>query len=356
MNRSWIYVVALAGASTLLGVPSAAGETVAEFYKGKRIIIAIGNGAGGSYDNHARLLARHMGRLIPGEPSFIPQGMPGAGSRKAANWLYNVAPKDGTAMAVLSQNIPLDQALNKKGVKFDVQKFNWIGNPFLSNNLITVWHTAGVKTLADAEKKEITIGGSGGTSPSLVFPNVCNQLLGTKFKIISGYKGGEDITLAMERGEVDGRGSNSWSSWKSARRDWIASGKIFQLIQVGPRKEADLPNVPLLIDLARNQEEKLALELISAPISMGRPFVTTPNVPADRLAALRKAFMDMVKDPEYLADASKRQMEISPMSGNELQELAEKIATATPAVLTKVRTLMTVQTTKLKKDKKGKKQ
>jgi tripartite-type tricarboxylate transporter receptor subunit TctC len=205
------------------------------------------------------VLARFYGDHVPGNPVLVPQNMPGAGSRKAANWLYNVAPKDGTALATLGQNTPTDQALGAEGIQFDVRKFAWIGNMVVVNNTLATWHTSGVKTIADARAKPIPVGASGAASPSVLYPQVSNNLLGTKFKIISGYPGGGDINIALERGEVLGRGSNSWASWKSTKPEWVRDHLINILFQVGPKREADLPDVPLWAELAQNDEQKRVL-------------------------------------------------------------------------------------------------
>jgi len=303
------------------GVAPAAAQSVADFYAGKRINVVIGFGSGGGYDQYARVFARHMGDFIPGKPTLVPQSMPGAGSRKAANWLYNVAPKDGTTLAMLGQNTATDQALKAEGVQFDVRNFFWIGNMVVVNNTLAVWHTSGVKTIEEATKKQLNIGGTGAASPSVIYPQVANNLLGTKFKIIAGYPGGGDVNLAMERGELDGRGSNSWASWKSTQADWLRDKKVNILFQVGPAREPDLPDVPLLTELAKTPDQKKVFEVLSADVSVGRPFLTTPGVPATRVAALRKAFDDTIKSKPFLADAEKMKMDISPMSGVELQKI-----------------------------------
>ncbi|MFN4283770.1 MAG: Bug family tripartite tricarboxylate transporter substrate binding protein [Alphaproteobacteria bacterium] len=314
-------VVGLSGYA-LAGVGAAeAQQSVADFYAGKRVNVVIGYGPGGGYDQYARVFARHMGEYIPGKPTLVPQAMPGAGSRKAANWLYNVAPKDGTTIAMLGQNTATDQALKAEGVQFDVRKFYWIGNMVVVNNTLAVWHTSGVKTIEEATKKSLNIGGTGAASPSVIYPQVANNLLGTRFKIIAGYPGGGDVNLAMERGELDGRGSNSWASWKSTQADWLKEKKVHILFQVGPKREPDLPDVPLLTELAKTPEQKKVFEVLSADVSVGRPFLTTPGVPAERVAALRKAFDDTIASKSFLADAEKLKMDISPMSGVDLQKI-----------------------------------
>jgi hypothetical protein len=209
--------------TALLAAPatSATADEVADFYRGKTVRIVIGYGTGGGYDTYSKLLARFLGEHIPGKPTVIAQNMPGAGSRNAGNWLYNVAPKDGTVLGVLGQATPADQALGQPGIKFDVRKFNWIGNMVVVNNIMIVWSATGVRTIDDAKKRPLAIGATGASSPSVIYPTVANNLLGTQFKIVSGYPGGGDINLALERREVDGRGSDSWASLKSNNPAWI---------------------------------------------------------------------------------------------------------------------------------------
>jgi tripartite-type tricarboxylate transporter receptor subunit TctC len=322
---------------------AATAQSPAEFYAGKRVNVIIGYSAGAGYDQYARVLARFMGEHIPGKPTLIPQNMPGAGSRKAANWLYNVAPKDGATLATLGQNTATDQALKADGVQFDVRKFNWIGNMVVVNNVLSTWAASGIKTIEDATKKQSSIGGTGAASPSVIYPQVANNLLGTKFKIIAGYPGGGDVNLAMERGEVDGRGSNSWASYKSTKADWLRDNKVNILFQVGPKREDDLPDVPLLTDLAKTPEQKKVFEVLSADVSVGRPILTTPGVPQDRVDALRKAFDDMFKDKAFLAEAEKQKMDISPMTGAELQKIVAATVEMPDSIIAMVKSAIEIR-------------
>jgi tripartite-type tricarboxylate transporter receptor subunit TctC len=253
--------------------------------------------------------------------------MTGAGSRIAAAFIHGVAPKDGTAMGIADQSIPLEQALGDAGVKFDSRELNWIGNPNADNNVLTTWHTSPVKTIQDAKKTEITVGATGYNTSSQ-YPTVLNAIAGTKFKVILGYPGGNEINLAMERGEVAGRGSNAWASYKSTRPDWIKDNKINILVQIGLRKAADLPNVPLLMDVANNDLDRAAMRLLSAPTTIGRPFFAPPNVPAERVKALRAAFDAMIKDKAFLEEAQKLNLDIDPVSGEELQKIVADIIDA----------------------------
>jgi tripartite-type tricarboxylate transporter receptor subunit TctC len=334
-----VSVISALLAGTLLGALAspAAADDVADFYRGKRISLIIGYGSGGGYDIYARMLGRFIGEHIPGKPSVVPQNMPGAGSRSAANWLYKIAPKDGTVIATLGQATPTDQALGQPGVQFDARKFNWIGNLAVVNNFMFVWAETGVKTIDDAKKKSLAIGASGASSPSVLYPQVSNNLLGTKFKIVAGYPGGGDINIAVERREVDGRGSDSWASMKSTHPDWIKDHKINILFQVGPKREADLPDVPLWSELGQNDDQRQVLEILSGDAAVGRPILTAPDVPADRVKALRKAFDDTLRDPAFIEAAKQANMYFNPMPGEELQQVVNKIASPPERILALVK-------------------
>ena len=326
----------LAVNGTTASAQTASADAVAEFYRGKTVRLVIGYGPGGGYDVYGKVLARFLGEHIPGKPTVIAQNMPGAGSRNAANWLYKVAPKDGTILAVLSQATPADQALGQPGIQFDVRNFNWIGNMVVVNNIMITWAESGVRTIDDAKKRPIAIGATGASSPSVLYPTVSNNLFGTQFKIVSGYPGGGDIMIALERREVDGRGSDSWASLKANNPAWIKEGKINILFQVGPRREPDLPDPPLLTELAQNEEQKQILEVVSGDAAVGRPVLTTPDVPADRLRALRKAFDDTMRDPTFREAAKKANMYFNPIGGEELQQIVGRIVSPSPQVIERV--------------------
>ena len=316
----------LMAAALLCGLTCAqpvSAQSVEEFYRGKKIDMIIGYSSGGTYDLYARLVARFLGNYIPGNPTIVPRNMPGAASRTAAAFVYNIAPKDGTVLATADQSLAIQQAMGERR-NFDTTKFIYIGNPNSENNTTVTWHTSGVKTIEDAKRKQITIGATG-SGTSAHYPKAMNALLGTQFKIIVGYPGGNDINLAMERGEVDGRGSNSWMSWKATRPDWLTEKKINILVQIGLNKAPDLPNVPLLTDLAKNEEDRAVLKLLSASAAVGRPIFTTPDAPPDRVKALRDAFNRMVKDPAFIEQAKKEHFEIEPVSGEDLQRIVSDI-------------------------------
>jgi tripartite-type tricarboxylate transporter receptor subunit TctC len=305
-------------------VAAASQPSVEEFYRGKKIDMIIGYSSGGTYDLYARLVARHLGNYIPGKPLIVPRNMPGAGSRAAASWVFNVAPRDGTVLATADQSLSLQQAAGDKRINFDTTKFIYIGNPNIENNTTAAWHTSGIKTLDDAKKREVTVGATGGSTSSQ-YPKAMNSLLGTKFKIVLGYPGGNDVNLALERGEVEVRGSNSWTSWKATRPDWIAEKKINILVQIGLAKAPDLPGVPLLLELARTPEDRELLRVLSSSTHIGRPIFTTPGVPPERVAALRQAFETMVRDPAFIEQARREKFEIEPSSGTSMQKIVDEM-------------------------------
>jgi tripartite-type tricarboxylate transporter receptor subunit TctC len=327
----------IAGLLAALAGASARADEVADFYRGKRINLVIGYGTGGGYDLYARMLGRFLGDHIPGKPTIVPQNMPGASSRGAANWLSKVAPHDGTVIATISQGSATDQALGQPGVQFDVRKLNWIGNMVVVNNLLFVSAKSGVATLEQARVKALAIGATGAASPSVLYPQVSNNLLGTKFRIVSGYPSGGDINIAVERGEVDGRGSDSWASMKSTHPDWLRDHTVNILFQAGTKREPDLPDVPLWSELGRSAEERAVLEILSGDIAVGRPIVTAPDVPIERIAALRRAFDETMADPAFVAAAKEAHMDFNPIGGAELQGIVSKIAGASPQVIAMVK-------------------
>ena len=329
-------------AATMVAGPVSAQKSVEDFYKGKNVDLVIGYSSGGGYDLFARLVGLHLGKHIPGKPTIIPRNMPGAGSRTAVAWLSNVAPKDGGVIATADQSLSVAQAMGDKALtdmKIDTSKLIYIGNPSADNNTTTMWHTSKVKTIQDAMKFEVPMGATGGSTSSQ-YPRAMNALLGTKFKIVLGYPGGNEINLAMERGEVDGRGSNAWASWKSTRMDWIKEKKINIIVQIGLTKAPDLPDVPLMMDLAKNDDDKAVLKLLSASTTIGRPLFTSPGVPEERVKALRAAFQATMKDPEFLADAEKRGFDINPVSGEEMQKIVVDIVATPKAVADRLQSII----------------
>jgi tripartite-type tricarboxylate transporter receptor subunit TctC len=288
----------------------------------------IGYSVGGGYDVYARLIARHLGKHIPGNPIVTPKNMEGAGSLRLANWLYNVAPKDGTVFGIIGRGIPFDPLLGGSG-QFDATKFSWIGSANDEVSICAAWHATPVNTFEDLLTRDMIVGGTASGADTDQFPKIVNGVLGAKMRVISGYPGGNEITLAMERGEVQGRCGWSWSSVKATHPTWVQDKKIKILMQLSLAKHPDLPDVPLIMDLAKNDEQRQILKLVFARQVMGRPFLGPPGIPDDRLTALRKAFMDTMKDPEFLAEAEKGKLEITPVSGEDIQKLVTEVY-ATP--------------------------
>ena len=325
-----------------LAMPADA-QSVADFYRGKTVTMAVGTSPGGDYDLRMRMVGRYLGKYIPGNPTVVATNMPGAGQMLVANWLANVAPKDGTAIVALSQNLAVHQATGAPGVRYDVRQFHWIGNTTDTPNIINAWHTTGIHTIQDVMQRELVVGATGTASGSFLYPYALNQLVGTKFKIVTGYPGGNDVNLAMERGEVGGRGSNSWASWKSTRPQWLAEKKVIVLVQVGVTRSPELPDIPTLQDLAKNEADRQVLTFISADTAISRPLVTSAGVSPERVEALRRAFDAAMKDPELLAEAEKSKTDISPMTGEEAQKIAEATINAPADVRSRASKLIEVK-------------
>jgi tripartite-type tricarboxylate transporter receptor subunit TctC len=328
-----LKIAAVAGA-LLLAAPNAfAADDAASFYKGRTVTIDIGYSTGGGYDLYARVLARHLGDHIPGKPSVVPQNMPGAGSLKVVNYLANVAPKDGTVIATFARGMAMQPLFDKTGIEFDAQKLNWIGSITNEVSVCAFRSDTGIKTWQDMLTKSYTVGGTGSGSDTDVFPDVLRHMFHMKIKLVTGYPGGSDVILAMERGEVDGRCGWSWSSVKSTKYDLYEKKEIVIPVQLALKKHPDLPDVPLVTEETKDPKELAALKLIFGRQSVARPYATAPGVPADRVAALRKAFDDTMKDPAFLAEAEKTKLEVEPVSGQEVQNLVAELYQSSPEVV-----------------------
>ncbi len=311
-------------------------QGLAEFYKGRNVEIVVGWSAGAGYDVYARFLARYMGRHIPGNPSVVVQNMAGAASLRATNYIYNVAPKDGTSFGMIGRGTAFDPLLlPSTPAQFEAAKFGWLGSMNDEVSVCVAWGEATVTKLEDVLTRELVIGGSGPSSDTDQFPMLMNRTLGTKFRIIPGYPGGNDINLAMQRGEVKGRCGWSWSSIRVTHPDQYRSKVFSVLVQLGLSKHPDLPDVPLIMDLAKSDEQRQMYKLVFARQVMGRPFLAPPGLPVERLAALRKAFMDTMQDPEFLAEAARMKLEITPVDGAKVQALVEEIYRQPPEIARK---------------------
>lgn len=330
------------GFVALTAAPSLAEETL--FYRGKTIQLVIGFDVGGGYDLYARTVARHWSRHIPGNPTFVPQNMPGAGTRNAANWLYNIAPKDGTAIGTIVQSTAVEQALGEPGIRFDAAQFNWLGNPIVDNLVTLSWAASGLETIEDVKAKGGLFCGSTGAGPTMVFPRVINQLLGTQIKVIAGYPGQTQVNIAMERGEVNCLGGSAWSSVKATMRPLLDARKLSLLVQWGAMADAEISNyarraVPLAQDFGQTDLDRRVLAFIGSGAAFGRPLLTTPGVPPERVAMLREAFDRTMADPAFRAEAEKLHMDIKPIGGAELQAIAASVVRSKPDDIARAREL-----------------
>ena len=322
--------------AAVLALPVALPAYAQSFYEGKTITIVTSTGVGGTYDVTARLISRHMPRFIPGRPTMIVQNMPGGGNVLATNFMYTIAPKDGTTVATVHNAMPVHQVLDGQGVRFDASKFEWLGSTGSENEVILVWHTTGIRAIAEVTKREVILGGTGAGSGIVIIPRLMNALLGTKFKIVTGYKSSEDVNLALQRGEVEAR-AFSLSAIKAQRADWLRDKRITILAQVGAKRAHEIQDVPLVTELAKSEENRQVFKLISAAPGLGRPYVAPPGVPADRLAILRKAFEATMKDKAFLAEAEKLQLDIDAISAEEVTQLVRETVNAPASVVAKAK-------------------
>ncbi|MGE0651343.1 MAG: Bug family tripartite tricarboxylate transporter substrate binding protein [Alphaproteobacteria bacterium] len=345
-TASHTLLVAPAFALALVPVFSsspAVADPVADFYKGKQVKMIIRTAPGGGYDLNARLLMRHMTRHIPGNPSALNVNMTGGGGIRAANYVAKVAPRDGSVLTIVGGTIPMYQGLQLGGkLQADMKAFNWIGVISTSNRVLAVWHTSPAKTVADMKKRTIAIGATGAGSPSVFLPAVLNNVVGTKLKIITGYKSGNEIDAAMEKGELEGRGSNPWSSWVSSSPRLVKDKLVRPMVQVGFKPDPQLPGVvPLLKDLGETPEQTEILLYTTKSFMTGFPFATAQDVPADRVKALRAAFNATMKDKKFLDEAARTRTEVDPTDGVTLQKLITDLVDISPALREKVRSAIT---------------
>jgi tripartite-type tricarboxylate transporter receptor subunit TctC len=328
-------VALLALVCALPQISAARAQSVADFYRGKSIDLDIGYSVGGGYDLYARLIARRLGGHIPGNPTVVPKNMEGAGSLRLANYLYSAVPNDGAVIGAISRGAAFDPLLGETGAQFDASTFSWIGSANNEVSVCVALASSGIRKFDDLYTTPLTIGSTGAADDTYQFPALVNAVLGTKFKIVTGYPGGNDVSLALERGEVQGRCGWSWSSLKTTRLNWVRNKRIVVLVQMSLSKHPDLPDAPLIMDLAKTDEQRQIFKMIFARQTMGRPYLAPPGVPAERLAALRKAFMDTMTDPQFLAEAAANKFEINPVSGEELQTLVKDVYRTPPEIVKK---------------------
>lgn len=305
---------------------------VAQFYSGRQMSLIVGADAGGGYDAQGRLMARHLGRFIPGAPSVVVQNMPGAGSLQAANHLYNVAAKDGSVIALLQRGVLSSRFTNPAGARFELGKFNWLGNISTEAGVVLAWHTSPFHSIQDVMKQEMLVGGTGATIDTETTPRLLNALLGTKFKVITGYRGTPDTTLAMERGELQGMGDWSWSNVKTRRPDYLRDKKVRVLLQVSVERIPDLPEVPMASDLVTNADDRKIMELFLAQKAAARPVAAPPQIPAERVRALRDAFAKMIVDEAFKKDAVSQKLDIEPTPAAAIDKVIQLFATTPDSV------------------------
>lgn len=326
----------VAGLASLTGAIQPALAQAGESFAGQRVNLIVSFGAGGTYGLYARLISEHIGKHLPGSPNVIVQHLPGAGGIVASNRLYNITEKDGLTVGMLLKDIALAQIVNADTVRFDARKFNWIGSVNQYYSVIMTWAGSGADSLETAKKQEVIMASSGPSHHGTILANAINEILGTRFRSITGYDNAGAMHLAMERGEVHGR-MGSWESIKTGRANWLREKKIHLIVQSGFSKNADLPNVPLLLDLVKSPADRAVLELIDSGALVGWSLTLPPGVPAARVAAWRTAFERLVKDPAFLADAKKMNADVDHKSGADITALMERVLASPPEVFERVR-------------------
>ncbi len=329
----WTTATLIASCGTLV-----AQDGVAKFYKGKEMRVLVGSSAGGGYDAYARVVAKHLGRFLPGNPSLTVQNMPGAGGLRAANYLYNVAKKDGSVIAHLQRTAPAHQIMGRPGAKYDPKKFNWLGSLNSEVTICVARKDAKVQNAKDLFNKQLIVGGAGLATDSETVPTILSNILGMRFKIISGYPGSTQTAFAIDKNEIEGI-CGSYSSLTSAQKRWFKKGaeKVNILVQISTKKHPKIPNVPLAVDLVKSDEDRKIMELNDARLEMGRPFVAPPNVPKERVAALRKAFWDMANDKKFADSILRLGRELNPVRGKDVQGLVNRIASIDKSLVAKLK-------------------
>ena len=322
----------------LLLPASAQAQSVEGFYRGKTLSMVIGYATGGSNDIYARTVARHIGKHIPGNPTVVPRNMPGGGSLVAANNVFNVAPKDGTTLALIAATIPLEERLGAPNVMFKSAAFNWIGRIAPSVNMTFVMNSVPVKTIADTFTHEVVLAASGRSSTVAIYPAVLSNVIGARFKLVMGYQSSNTAMLAMERGEVEGH-STSLEVVRAIHPEWLAEKKVTALVQYALKRHPELADVPMSWELGRNDEEKQILRIVANATEVGKVILSTPDTPAERITALRRAFDATMQDSAFVSELKAQRVELGPMPGEELQKLVAEVGTVSPDIIDKVRAI-----------------
>ncbi len=338
--KTSLLVLPLLAASLLAGGPAQA-QSAAEFYRGKTINLIVGYSTGGGYDIYARAVARYLGNHVPGNPKVVVTNMPGAGSLVSVNHLYNIAPKDGTAIATFGRGLPMEPLIGAAKVQFDATKLTWIGSVASELSVCAVTQKSKVKTFDDALKIESAVGGEGSGSDPDTYASLVRNLFGAKMKLVTGYPGGNDMTLAIERGELDGRCGWSWGSIKATRPDWVAGPNALRvLLQMTLERSHEMPDIPTVLEQAKTPADKEVVRLIVSRQTVARPFAAPPGIPEDRKIALRKGFDDTMKDPEFLAEAKTLSLEVEPVTGAEVDKLIAELYRASPDVVARAKAVI----------------
>jgi tripartite-type tricarboxylate transporter receptor subunit TctC len=334
--------ITLLGSAAVAWPRGARAQSVAKFYSGRTVNILIGTGEGGAYSIYGQLAAEYLGKLLPGNPNVIARNMPGAGGIKITDYLANLAPKDGTELGILTDLATATQMLQPRAVRYDLSKFSVIGSLVTDNPVVMVRADTGVRNFAEFKSKSIVVGATGKGSQTYIHPALLKDMLGANIKIVTGYRGSTEIGLALERGEVQAQ-SATWVSWQALHSDLINRKEIIPIVQLGLRKERDLPDVPLVLELATTDEDRQVLEFMSSGSQIGRALFAPPGVPADRIAALRSAFDTMVKDKDFLEAAVERKLVIAATPGTEVQAIIQKVVSFSPAVIERARAVSGIQ-------------
>ena len=342
MSSRLISILCAATAMAVAAALPARADSVADFYKGRQIDYNLATSTGGSWDVYLRTLSPYLGKYIPGNPKVVIQYMPGAGGVKALNYMYNAAPKDGSYIGTPLATALLYAVLNPDKVKFLAPKFNWIGSMARIQDVISLWAQGSVKTIEDARKQEVKVGATGRSSNSFLDIAMANNLLGTKFKPVLGYKGGAELDLAIERGEVQGR-ANTWDGWAAAKPQWLAGRKIVHLVQLGSSKLAEIGDVPLFGDLVKDPKDKQVVDFLSVGLAVGRSIYMPPGTPPERVAALRQAFEKSMKDPAYVKEAQSRTLSTGDWkSGAEIQSVIDRTFNSPPDIVARAKAALTL--------------
>jgi tripartite-type tricarboxylate transporter receptor subunit TctC len=335
-------IAALVCALLCAGAAPAQADAIADFYRGRTVTVVVSSSAAGGYDTIARAVARHIGKHVPGAPAVIVRNMPGAGGMAATNFLYNNADKDGSVIGLVQNNTPFEPLFGTKEARYDPVKFHWLGTPSFETAMVLLWHAVPVSSVDELRTREVAVGVSGANSTPAFFARLLNATLGTRLKAINGYPGQNEVLLAMERRELDGHPSAFFNSVRATRPTWLREKTAKAIVQYGPEKIAELPDVPFAPDLVANDDDRQVMQAAFAPLALGRPFLAPPGVPAERVAALRRAFAATMADAEFLAEAERTGLGLNaPRRGEQIQAVMERTYRSPPRVLDRLRQLNT---------------